>query len=107
MQRHGFPAHGWWIRFSGPARWAWVTVQIQQRVHGGFVSVGTRGRTRVKPRNRGGRRVTARGRCHHYRGRTYYYRSLVDVDIIGHKDTPEKLYTPIVSSPCSVLGRDT
>ncbi len=59
-------AHGWWIRFSGPARYAVVTVQIQQRFNGGFV----------------------------------------DVDIVGHRDTPEKLYTNLASVSCSVLGRD-
>jgi hypothetical protein len=98
--------HGWWIRFSGPARQAVVTVQIQQMFDGGFVNVGRRGRARIRPGGGRGRRVTARARCHHYKGGRYTYRSVVDTDIVGHRDTPEKLYTNWATTSCSALGKD-
>lgn len=84
-----------------------MTVQIKQRYKRGWVSVGTPGRGIVRPGGGSANRVTARARCHRYKGKTYIYLSIVDVDLIGHKDTPEKLTTPMVTSTCSYLGRDT
>lgn len=98
-------AHGWWRRISGPATTARVTVQIQQH-WGGWVSVGAPGVAVVRSGGGAGNRATARVRCHRYRGRTYTYRSVVDVDIIGYNDSAEKLYTPAAETNCSVLGRD-
>jgi hypothetical protein len=98
-------AHGWWRRISGPATQARVTVQIQQH-WGGWVSVGSPGVATVRSGGGAGNRATARVGCHQYAGRTYTYRSIVDVDIIGYNDTPEKLYTPARETNCSVLGRD-
>lgn len=99
-------AHGWWRRITGPAQFARVTVQIQQRYKGGFVNVGRCDVRGVRSGGGAGRRATARARCHHYRGGRFIYRSVVDVDLLGHRDTPEKLRTDIVVSGCSVLGRD-
>jgi hypothetical protein len=100
-------AHAWWLRISGPATLARVTVQIQQYYKGGWVSVGRRGVGIVRSGGGAGNRVTARARCHHYKGGIHRYWSVVDVDLLGHRDTPEKLNTPPVTSRCSYLGRDT
>lgn len=98
--------HGWWLLLEGTATHALVTVQIQQRKGKGWVSVGTRGAGIVKQGGGSSRRVTARARCHAYKGRKYEYRSVVDVDIIGFADTPDKLVTTPTTSRCSYLGRD-
>ncbi len=98
-------AHGWWVRFSGPATRAKVTIQLQQRTGGGYVNVGRRGVQIVGPGGGAGNRATARARCHVYKGGLYTYRSVIDVDIIGFNDTPEKTYKTATTA-CSVLGRD-
>jgi len=98
-------AHGWWVRVTGRATLARVTVQIQQH-WGGWVNVGQRGNKVVRSGGGSGNRATARTRCHRYKGKTYTYRSVVDVDIIGYPDDPNKLRTRPANTNCSYLGRD-
>jgi hypothetical protein len=101
-------AHGWWVLVKGKATRAMVTVQLQQKKGSGWVNVGTPGRKIVPSSRVSGRkfRATGRARCHRYKRRTYTYRSVVDVDIIGYADTPDRLVTSAVTARCSVLGRD-
>lgn len=96
--------HGWWVRHSGPATTAQVTIQIQQH-WGGWVNVGPEGHKTGGPGSGSGKWAVGRAECTRYPGRTYTYRSIVDVDLVGYADSSEKLVTPMQNSDCSAKGK--
>lgn len=96
-------AHGWWKKFSGPGSKAKVTVWLQVRAKGGkkWHTVSQADKT-IKPAKRGSSkpRTTARKTCANHQ--TRQWRSVIDVDIVGVADTPEKAYTKPVKLRCGV-----
>jgi hypothetical protein len=93
-------AHGGWRKISGSGTKAKVTVWLQMKSskHGKWHTVA-KGQKTVKSGGGSGRRATARKVCHS--SQTHLWRSVVDVDLIGIPDSPEKLYTKTVSKHCS------
>ncbi|MFD9422462.1 MULTISPECIES: hypothetical protein [unclassified Streptomyces] len=91
-------AHGWWLNGSGPGTKAKVTVSLQAKDGGGnWKSVETSSKT-IKPGGGSARRANARKTCEGTAKTTW--RSVVDVDVIGVRDSPSKLYTPSKTYPC-------
>ncbi|NSC21822.1 hypothetical protein FM076_11675 [Streptomyces albus subsp. chlorinus] len=96
-------AHGWWKKFSGPGSKAKVTIWLQVRAKKGKKwHTVAKGVKKVKPANPGSSkpRATARRKCSSKK--TRQWRSLIDVDIIGVADSPEKAYTKPVKRRCAV-----
>jgi hypothetical protein len=107
-------AHATWYDTSGEAQrrnaTADVQIWIQQRWDGHWREVAhgrkhlpAQRRARVLP---AGSRVTARRKCVRYPGRTYTYRSKIDVDVDGVIDSPGQVYSRNVDTNCSALGRN-
>ncbi|MDF4253295.1 hypothetical protein [Streptomyces sp. WMMB303] len=96
-------AHGWWRKFSGPGSKAKVTVWLQVRTKSGkkwhTVAKGVKNIKSAKSRSRKPS-TTARKGCNNHK--TRQWRSLIDVDIIGVGDSPEKAYTKTVKLRCGV-----
>lgn len=93
-------AHGWWTRISGcpVTQTAEVTVRLQKRYDGVWISTGLPGTKTVYAGGGAGKRATAHKDCN---GRTStMYRSIVDVDLIGAPDSPEKLPSDPVTLAC-------
>lgn len=103
--RPAMSVHGWWEKMASPATHARVTIALQQ-YNNGWVTVARRSQV-IGPGTGGrGARVTARRRCVSYKGRTYSYRGVVDVDIVGWKDPPNKETSDrVTKTNCSTLGR--
>lgn len=93
-------AHGWWNKYSGSGSKAKVTVWIQyKKTKKSSWRTVEKKVGKVKPKNIYKQRVTAREVCSSRSPR--YWRSVVDVDIIGVADTPEKLHTKTVKRRCA------
>jgi hypothetical protein len=91
-------AHGWWLKVSGSGTKARVTVWLQVKdAHGRWHSVA-KGAKVVKSGGGSSRRANVRKRCEGTRRETW--RSLIDVDIIGVGDSPEKVATRAVQLRC-------
>ena len=84
-------AHGWWTYGKETDLKADVTVQLQVNQGGTWVDVGRAGVERVRPGGGSVNRSNARVPCRTFESTEW--RSVIDVDIIGVLDTPEKLYT--------------
>ncbi|MFI5771298.1 hypothetical protein ACIA74_22690 [Streptomyces sp. NPDC051658] len=95
--------HGWWVRVKGgkPGEKAKVTIWLQAKDrHGKWRSVAS-GSKKVKPTkgkasstHRANARKTCEGR------RKTQWRSLIDVDVIGEADSPEKAVTVTMTFNC-------
>lgn len=84
--------HGWWVNGNCRATLADVTVQLQQYYSDGrWRNSGTVGRARVRSGGGAGNRATGRAGCNS-RSVTGW-RSVVDVDVVGIVDSPNKLTT--------------
>jgi hypothetical protein len=92
--------HGWWKKISGPGTKAKVTVTLQARPYGasGWRDVATGSKT-VKSGGGAGKRATARKTCTNLIQKTEW-RSVIDVDIIGVADSPEKVSTKAATLFC-------
>ncbi|MFE3140694.1 hypothetical protein [Streptomyces scopuliridis] len=94
-------AHGWWKKVSGPGDKARVTIDLQvKNADGSWRTVAT-GSKVVKPGGGSARRANARKQCVNV-NRTIHWRSVIDVDIIGVVDSPEKAVTATQSLRCAV-----
>ena len=94
-------AHGWWVKGTAKATLADVTVQIQYKPKGSnsWRTVETK-KQRIKAKTgKNKSRVTAREACSSHSPRQF--RSVVDVDLVGYIDSPEKLYTQAVTLKCT------
>lgn len=93
--------HGWWLDPFNKHRSvkATVTVWLQAKDGGRWVTVA-KGARRVKSGGGSSRRADARKRCEN-RERTQW-RSVIDVDLIGIPDSPEKAVTTTVTLACGV-----
>lgn len=100
-------SHGrWWLenfRLGQRPTRADVTVWLQVKKGNSWVTV-SRKTERVKEgaKKDGGRgkRATARFTCKNLNSTVW--RSVVDVDLVGFRDTPEKDYTPPIAHKCGV-----
>jgi hypothetical protein len=90
--------HGWWIREQSDALEAVVTVQLQINRGGYWVDVGEPGKERVKPGGGSANRASARVACLNFD--TNAWRSIIDTDLVGYFDSPDKLITPARTLPC-------
>jgi hypothetical protein len=91
-------AHAWWTRVSGPGTKARVTIWLQIRSGRTWHSVA-RNAQNLKSGNGGrARRVVAREKCASRNNRQW--RTMIDVDLIGVPDSPEKAYTKPVTVKC-------
>jgi len=92
--------HGWWENVSSDATLADVTVQLQVLNSGNWVKVGPAGTARVRSGGGAGNRATGRYGCAN--SLNVSWRSVVDVDLVGYADSPERLYTPSRLLQCGV-----
>jgi hypothetical protein len=90
--------HGWWVREQSDALEAVVTVQLQINRGGYWVDVGEPGKERVKPGGGSANRASARAVCLTFD--TNAWRSVIDTDLVGYLDSPDKLITPVRTLPC-------
>ena len=75
-----------------------VTIQLQIRRGDAWVDVGAAGVKRVRPGGGSANRANARFIC--LTREVNEWRSVIDTDIIGVVDTPEKLYTQVQRLEC-------
>jgi hypothetical protein len=92
-------AHGWWLDSNSRGAKAKVTVDLQVKEGGHWHTVAT-GHKTVKQGGGSARRANARFTCVGTKKTTW--RSVVDVDIIGVADSPNKLETPPKTYRCGV-----
>jgi hypothetical protein len=94
-------AHGWWLDPLGKHKnvKAKVTIWLQTK-HGNTWKTVAEGSKKVKAGGKGAssRRANARKTCKN-RDRTQW-RSVIDVDLIGIADSPEKAVTKTVTLSC-------
>ncbi|MUN41087.1 hypothetical protein [Actinomadura litoris] len=90
--------HGWWEKISGKATKAKVTVWLQAHKGAKWKTVATGKRT-VGPGS--SKRANAREKCKN-RTTKVKFRTVVDVDIIGYTDGPEKWYSNGFTLKCKV-----
>ena len=91
--------HGWWVNGNCSATWAVVTVQLQQFYSDGtWRNVGTVGKQTVRSGGGAGNRATGRAGCNS--SSLTGWRSVIDVDLVGLADDPNKLVTPAQNIYC-------
>ncbi|GLV87227.1 hypothetical protein Slala03_69160 [Streptomyces lavendulae subsp. lavendulae] len=84
--------HGWWVNGNCPTTTAVVTVQLQEYYSDGvWRNVGGKGKSTVRSGGGSQGRATGRGPCKS--SAVTSWRSVVDVDLVGLSDSPEKLVT--------------
>ena len=99
-------AHGWWTWHSGPAELATVSIKLQTKTIRRFWFDSWSDTTEwtakdLKPaNNRSRNRVNVRKLCNGVTAT--WWRSIVDVDIIGYPDPPDKIKTRAVMRDCGV-----
>lgn len=82
-------AHGWWEKGTCAAKLARVRVQLQQHDGKRWRNVGRPGDNTIPPGT--GKRANARAKCKN--ANPSRWRIIVDVDLVGQADSPDKLYT--------------
>lgn len=92
-------AHGWWVRLSGPGRTATVTVELQNLDYFGHWHTVATSSEVVKSGGGRGNRTTARRSCLSLVRSEW--QSMVDVDIVGVNDSPERASSRERTLPCS------
>lgn len=92
--------HGWWTKGTcADATKALVTIHLQQLWDDGvWRNAGTKGQDTVWPGGGSANRATARAAC--LTRVTTGWRSIVDVDLVGFADTPNRLFTPRQNLAC-------
>ncbi|GAA4658694.1 hypothetical protein GCM10023347_07500 [Streptomyces chumphonensis] len=93
-------AHGWWTKTSGPATLAKVTVWLQVKEGSSWRTLNVKPKD-IRPGGGKGRRTAAPYTCKNMIEKNYF-RSVVDVDIIGYADGASKLTTPTQTWYCGV-----
>ncbi|MDL5160198.1 hypothetical protein [Actinomycetospora termitidis] len=91
--------HGWWRYSKDSDLRADVTVQLQVNRQGVWTDVGVPGIERVRPAT-GGSVYRANARVPCVDRTPTEWRSVIDVDIVGVIDSPEKLYTTVRLLDC-------
>ncbi|HEX3733496.1 MAG TPA: hypothetical protein VHU91_11330 [Mycobacteriales bacterium] len=93
-------AHGWWKENHGPATHADVTVRLQIKRGNSWAYVGKTGKARVTVGGGRGKRATGRAKCKNTNN--HQWRSIVDVDIVGYADPPDKKIVGPKTLECGV-----
>lgn len=97
-------AHGWWTLRPGlgkPPTHADATVRLQiMRNDGRWVNAGEPGSERVRPGGGAANRASARVVC--TSSKSSWWRSIVDVNIVGYADSPNQITTKQTQLPCRV-----
>lgn len=91
--------HGWWENVNCEATKANVTVQLQAYVGGKWVNKGLPG-YKAAVYSGGGSSNRAAAQCGCSSTAKTKWRSVVDVDLVGQDDSPDKLTTPEVTIAC-------
>ena len=91
-------AHGWWTYSEPTSLKAIVTIQLQINRGGTWTNVGTTGSKTVYAGGGSANRANARMVCLTLESNEW--RSVIDVDILGKIDTPEKLITQVRRLSC-------
>lgn len=91
-------ARGSWRNGTCPPGQAVVTVQLQAKQEGSWRDVGNPGVARVSSHRAGSAAATDGQECEG-RGWTQW-RSVTDVDLVGHSDDPDPLISPAVRLAC-------
>ncbi|WP_326619537.1 hypothetical protein OG863_19615 [Streptomyces decoyicus] len=98
--------HGWWFKVKGPGSKAKVTIWLQTRKKGAKKwHTVAKGSKIVKPSKKLNKapstwRANARKKCANRQVREW--RSVIDTDIIGVADSPEKAVTKVRPVKCGV-----
>ncbi|MFH7595431.1 hypothetical protein WDV06_10045 [Streptomyces racemochromogenes] len=95
--------HGWWVKISGPGTKAKVTIELQALDYrdNRWKTVATGSKT-VYPGTGSANRAAARKVCTN-RLMQVKWRSVIDVDIIGVNDSPEKAVTKTQTLWCGAF----
>jgi hypothetical protein len=93
-------AHAWWTHVSGPGTKAKVTIWLQMKSGKKWHSVAKNAKNLKSGNGGSARRVVARKKCANHNKRQW--RTMIDVDLIGVADSPEKAYTKQVTVKCGV-----
>ncbi|MEU7020448.1 hypothetical protein ABZ990_07280 [Streptomyces sp. NPDC046203] len=93
-------AHAWWTHVSGPGTKARVTIWLQMKSGSKWHSVAKNAKNLKSGNGGSARRVVARKTCANSKKRQW--RTMIDVDLIGVPDSPEKAYTETVTVKCGV-----
>lgn len=92
--------HGWWVNGDCETATAVVTVQLEEYYSdGSWRKVGTVGKKTVRSGGGSSDRSTGRAGC--TGSATVSWRSVIDVDLVGLADDPDKLTTPVRDLSCS------
>ncbi|MEW1750204.1 hypothetical protein [Streptomyces angustmyceticus] len=93
-------AHAWWTHVSGPGTKAKVTIWLQMKSGRTWHSVAKNAKNLKSGNGGSARRVVARKKCAN--SSRHQWRTMIDVDLIGVADSPEKAYTKPVTVKCGV-----
>lgn len=93
-------AHAWWTHVSGPGTKAKVTIWLQMKSGQRWHSVAKNAKNLKSGNGGSARRVVARKKCANQNKRQW--RTMIDVDLIGVADSPEKAYAKPVTVKCGV-----
>lgn len=93
-------AHAWWTHVSGPGTKAKVTIWLQMKSGRTWHSVAKNAKNLKSGNGGSARRVVARKKCAN--SSKHQWRTMIDVDLIGVADSPEKAYTKPVTVKCGV-----
>jgi hypothetical protein len=91
--------HGWWENVDCPdGTRANVKIWLEVQVNGQWIPAGYGEKNNVYSDGGSANRAAAQSVC--ARSRPHYWRSIVDVDIVGMMDSPNKHTTQTVSVEC-------
>ena len=97
---HEASGHGWWVNVDCETTTAVVTVQLEEYYSdGSWRKVGTVGKKTVRSGGGSSDRSTGRAAC--TGSGTASWRSVIDVDLVGLPDDPDKLTTPVRNIKCT------
>ncbi len=100
VHRSGYHAsgHGWWENIDCNVTKAIVTIQLQQQINGSWEDAGSLGTKTVYSGGGSANRAAARADCTTFDSTPW--RSVIDVDLIGLPDTPDKKITSTMTLYC-------
>ncbi|MFF4278980.1 hypothetical protein ACWDFH_22160 [Streptomyces kronopolitis] len=98
--RNTVNAHGWWKKIDGPATHAKVTIWLQVKSGSRWKTLD-KGVKTVLPGGGSNKRAVANWKCTNLIMKNHF-RTVVDVDIVGYPDSPEKLVTKTQTLYCGI-----
>ncbi|MFI1307828.1 hypothetical protein [Streptomyces sioyaensis] len=98
--RNTVNAHGWWKKIDGPATHAKITIWLQVKTSHGWKTLD-KGVKTVPPGGGSNKRAVANWKCTNLIAKNHF-RTVVDADIVGYPDSPEKLVTKTQTLYCGI-----